>query len=679
MINLKELFKKGFDLHKKEEFDEALKIYNKILKVDKQNPQLLFCIGTLYLQKSNFNLAEKFLLKSYDLDQENIITINNLATTYQNLNKISKSIYYFNISLKKSPNNAETYFKLGNLNSNLNNFSVAIENYKKAIKLKPNYLLALNNLANSLAEIKEFDESIKIFNQVIKLKNNFFEAYENICKVFINLKKYKDAIIYYNKLILIDPNNLDALNNLGELLIKTKNYSEAVKVYQTLVNLDPNYNLALGKLISTKMFLCDWKNYNEILDQIYNSIKNNYLVIDPFTLLSISDDPEFHFKNSKIYLKNKNINKSINNFSVQKNEKIRIGYFSSDFYEQAVLYLMMDVFKKHDKSKFEIFGFYFNSEKFDKWTEDVKKHFLEFHDLNFKSDEEIALICRKKSIDIAVDLKGFTENNRHDIFLRRIAPIQISYLGYPGTMGMKNIDYIIADKEVITNKNQKNFSEKILYLPNCYQANMESKKISNKKLKRSDFKLNEKNFVFCSFNHNYKITPEIYSLWMEILKQTTKSELWILKYNLDAKNNLTNYAKNQGINPSRIIFAESEVSEIHLSRLKLADLLLDTFPYNSHTTASDAMRVGLPIITLKGKSFASRVASSILQQFNLKELIFENKDDYKNKAIDLCNNPKEMNRIKNKLKNELKKTTFFNSDLLTKNLENIYTNLIKKV
>jgi len=290
---------------------------------------------------------------------------------------------------------------------------------------------------------------------------------------------------------------------------------------------------------------------------------------------------------------------------------------------------------------------------------------------------------RELKIDIAINLTGLTENSRTDIFMQRVAPIQINYLGYPGTLGTNLMDYIIADKIIIPDHLKENYSEKVLYLPNCYQPNASNLFTDKRKIKkeffRFDFGLPKNSIVFCSFNSNYKITPIIFNAWMNILKKVKKSVLWIYAYNEPARQNLKLEAKKRGVDPKRIIFAEKvSILEDHLQRIKLADIFLDTFPYNAHTSASDSIRMGLPLITMRGNSFASRVAASILSSINMSELITENINDYENLAIELGNNKFKLNEIKKNMIRNIKKSNFFNSEIFTKDLESIYKDLIKK-
>ena len=428
------------------------------------------------------------------------------------------------------------------------------------------------------------------------------------------------------------------------------------------------------------MILCSWNNFDSLSKKISKALNKNSKVIEPFSFLGLIDNPGASKLSSEIFVKDKIAKPSkIKPLSKYKNhKKPRIGYYSADFCDHAVLHLMMDVFRNHNKSLFDFFGFSFGPDKDDNWRNEVKNYFIKFEDVTKISDKEVADLSRKLEIDIAIDLTAFTSNSRSGIFSYRAAPIQINYLGYPGTMGAEYVDYIIADEVIIPKENFNYYSEKVLYLPDCYQANMSQKNISKKQFKRSDFGLPDNAFVFCSFNNNYKITPHIFDIWMNILKKVPNSVLWIFKSNETASRNLKRETELRGVDPNRVIFASYLPNDEHLKRIPLADLFLDTFPYNAHVTASDAIRMGIPILTLTGNSFASRVGASILSCIGIKELITRNKREYQELGIELAIKPDKLNKLKNRIKNTVSKSTLFDSQKFTKNLENIYLNLLNK-
>ena len=394
-------------------------------------------------------------------------------------------------------------------------------------------------------------------------------------------------------------------------------------------------------------------------------------VASPFVLLSLFDDAALHKKSSEIYLKSKHQFNPVLGpiLKLSANQKIRIGYFSADFHNHATGYLMAELFELHDKNQFELVGFSFGPMVNDEMRQRLEKSFDQFIEVDNKSDMEIAQLSRGLNIDIAIDLKGFTQDSRTGIFANRAAPIQVNYLGYPGTMGANYVDYIIADKTIIPIESQSCYSEKVVYLPNSYQVNDRKRLISEKQFTRQELGLSENDFVFCCFNNNYKILPATFDGWMRILKSVDGSVLWLFKDNPWAAENLKKEAQKQGIDGQRLVFAERMPLPDHLARHRQADLFLDTLPYNAHTTTSDALWTGLPVLTLIGQSFASRVAASLLNALGLPELITNTQEEYEILAIELAKNPRQLAEIKLKLANNRFTAPLFDTPLFTKNLE----------
>ena len=354
------------------------------------------------------------------------------------------------------------------------------------------------------------------------------------------------------------------------------------------------------------------------------------------------------------------------------NKKIRIGYYSADFREHAMSYLLVNLFEQHDKSKFELIAFSFGSEKNDEIKNRISNSFDKFVDVNSKSDKEIYKLSKDFKIDIAVDLMGFTQNSRFNIFIQRCAPIQVNYLGYPGTSGANCIDYLIADKILIPKENQKYFSEKIVYMPDSYQVNDSKRKISDKVFTKKELNLPEDGFVFCCFNQSYKITPYVYDIWMKLLKRVDGSVLWLIKDSDIGSHNLKKEAQKRGVEPDRIIFAEKMSNSEHLARHRLADLFIDTFPYTAHTTCSDALWSGLPVITKMGESFVSRVSASLLTAIGLPELITKTEKDYEELTFKIARDKSLLNEIKKKLNKNRAIKPLFNTKLFTKNIESAF-------
>ena len=558
----------------------------------------------------------------------------------------------------------------------------AIESFDKAIQIKPNFAEAYNNRGNAFLELQKLESAIESFDKAIQIKPDYAEAYNNRGNALKDFKKLESAIESYNKAIQIKPDYAEAYKNNGIVLNKLKKIEDAFQSYNKAIQIKPDLDYLFGELFSVKNSLCDWSFFNENLEKLKNEILKFKKTIMPFSLLSIYDFPSLQKISAETYLKSQyskiDILKPIT--KREPNKKIRVGYYSADFRNHAVSYLMVNLFELHDKSKFELIGFSLNPDKSnDEMYKRISSVFNQFINISSKSDKEIAQISRDLKIDIAVDLMGYTKNNKFGIFIERCAPLQVSYLGYSATTGSNAIDYIIGDKLLIPKENQKDYSEKIIYLPGSFMVNDSTKKISNRIFTREELDLPKEGFVFCSFNNYYKITPKIFDVWMRLLKKVKDSVLWLPGGNITAINNLKKEANQRDIDSNRLIFAKrTKLLSDHLARHKAADLFIDTIPYNGHSTASDALWSGLPVLTLTGKSFASRVSASLLNALDLSELITYTEKEYEDLALELANNPNQLKEIKNKLeKNKLNKP-LFNTKLFTNNIELAYVKIYEK-
>lgn len=641
MNNFKENFSVAKNLHKSGRLDEAIFTYKKLLKIDSSNDQVYYLLGTAFLQKKNYFETINYLNKAISLKKD-------IPT------------YYNNIGIA-----------LSHLNQNLD----ALKNYEKALKLKPDLIDAIINSGITYKKLFKFEESIKHFNKALKLNPKNHLLHNNIGNLYKSLGDVGAAHKSYDRAIKLNNNYSEAINNKAELFLQRKNFNEAIIYFERVLKIDPKFTYALGKLVHTKKNLCDWEDYNENLNKLLTGIKRKEKVIEPFPMLSVIDDPNLQLKNTIIY-NNSQFKKYDNREITFKNKvkgKIKVGYFGAEFFNHPVLQLTKDIFKFHDKSKFEIYGFFHGSVK-DKLHFEIQKYFTKFFDINNNSIDEIVNLSRGLGINIAINLTGHTADSKNEIYLNRVAPIQISFVGYSGTMGAGFIDYIIGDRILIPKENYKFYTEKVLNMPNSFFPGPKEIKISKKKFSKKSVNLPEKSFIFGSFNNSYKITPEIFIAWMKILKFTNNSVLWLLDNNLTAKNNLMKEAERNGVDSSRIIFAEKLIYQEHLKRFELMDLFLDTFPYNGHTTTSEAIRMGVPTITLCGGSFTSRVAASLLSQIGLKSLISYSIEEYIKIACEIAKNKNKHQNIKEKIK--LNSQRLFNPKKYTKDLEKIYENLV---
>ena len=590
--------------------------------------------------------AKNICLEILEDEPKNFDILHLLGIISFQLKDYKKSSELIAQAIKVNPNDAEVYNNMAIVSKKLNQLDVAYNNYCNAIKLKPDYAEAHNSCGVILKELKKHEDAIKSFNLAIKFNKNYAEAYYNLGHIFFERKKYNEAL---------------------------ENFYESYKI-------NPKLDYLLSSIIITKHSICEWSSFDKDLLDLENNILNEKKRINPFLTLSFYESPQLQKTSGEIFVKNEYSDKNNQNhkFDNQTKQKIRIAYYSADFRNHPMSYLLANLYELHDKNKFEVIGISFGPDKDDEMRKRVSSAFYEFYDVRSKTEEEIVKFSRELKIDIAIDLMCFTKYHRFGIFVQRCAPIQVNYLGYPGTSGTNYLDYIIADKVLIPKDNQKYYSEKIVYLPDTYQANDSTKKISDKIFTREELGLPKDGFVFCCFNNNYKITPQVFDIWMRLLKRVKNSVLWILSEDVNISKNLKKEATLRGVDFNRIVFAEKIKMNEHLARQKVADLFIDTFPYTAHTTASDALWVGLPVLTRIGKSFASRVSASLLNAVGLQELITYSEKEYENLSIELATNPTRLKEIKSKLEQNRLTKPLFNTKLFTKNIESAYTKIYEK-
>jgi len=622
--------------------------------------------------------ASKLYLKLIEVDKDNFLFQNLLGTALLQLKKYDEAIKHLDISIKLNPNYAESFGNKGIAHAEKQQYQEAINNYDKAINLKKNFYSAYLNKGIALKNTQKYKDAIRYFEFCLKINPRDPKIFNNLGNLFIKQKKFHEALKAFDKAISFENKFAEAYSNRAETNEKLGNYKQAILDYDEALKINNNLDYVRGKILHAKMRINEWENFDAQVEILKKEIKNDKKIISPFPLLSLIDDPELHklvaeqhshniFKN--LYNKNK--------VKVKVKDKIKISYFSAEFHQHPVLQLMMDVYKNHNKDRFEVYGFSHDPVGENNYRNEAKGYFNKFIDITKMKDDDVVKLCREMEIDIAINLTGHTANSRDNIFYHHVAPIQINYLGYPGTLGSKIYDYIIADKIILPKKFKKNYSEEVLYLPSCYQPNQTKLEISKKNFRKKDFNLPKDSFVFGCFNNSYKITPNIFNCWMRILKKSENSVLWLLASSNIGRDNLKKESMKNGVDPKRIIFADRVSVEEHLKRIGLIDLFLDTYPYNAHTTAREAIKMSVPILTLIGESFASRVASSLLKNVGLEELIVNNIHDYARVAIKIANDKKKLRTLKNHLSKSDNTKKLFNNEKFTKDLEKIYENILK--
>jgi protein O-GlcNAc transferase len=583
-------------------------------------------------------------------------------------------------ALSLKPDLAEAWLGRGNLLYDLKRNDEAFAAYDKALSIKPDSARAWHGLGNVFNDLKRTDEAFAAYGKSLSLEPDLAEAWLGRGNILSEFRRHDEAFAAYDKALSLEPGLAEAWLARGILLTELKRHDESFTAYDRAWSLKPDLDGAEGARLNSKMQVCLWENLESDCDHLLETVRNDKASTAPFAFLSINSTVEDQYNCARLWANKLHppAEPPATGTEPYRHDKIHIGYVSADFHEHATAYLMAGVFEKHDRSMFDITAISIGPSDNSSMRRRLEAGFENFVDAARQSDAEVARQIRAAEVDILIDLKGFTLGARTNIFACRAAPIQVNYLGYPGTMGASYIDYIIADSVVIPRSHQRHYSEKIVHLPNSYQANDARRSISDRVFTRAECGLPSTAFVFCCFNNNYKLTPQILDRWIRILNSVQGSVLWLLEDNATAVANLSNEAAVRGIDPARLVFAGRMTLADHLARHRLADLFLDTLPYNAHTTASDALWAGLPVLTQMGETFAGRVAASLLRGIHLPELIAETAEDYERLAIDLAMDPDKLRAIKSRLADNRLTAPLFDTGLFTKHIEAAYVAMYER-
>lgn len=661
-------------------YQDALIQHLKLVKNLPNNHDAWLNLGMTYLYLDQNKEAISTFEECLKFNQFNKQALLNTGAAYKNLREFEKAVLYAEKALSIDPSYAEAWSNKGIALKELKKNHEALQCYLNALQIDSKYLDAIINKSVLLIELRQYEEAISTLKTAISFYPESPEAWSNIGVAFKGAKNNNEALNSYEKTILLKPNFIDAHINKGLILTELKRYEEALGAYQQALQLEPEKDYLYGLIVYLKTLICDWSHYDQQLANIRGKLTQNQKVAVPFSLLALFDDEAAHLKAAQIFVADKFPQNTLLGPITKraKDQKIRLGYFSADFRGHPVASLIAELIELHDRNQFEIIGFSMGSDDADEMRLRLKESFDQFIDVNELSDQEVAQLARDLKIDIAIDLGGYTQDCRTSIFSYRAAPIQVNYLGYPGTMGAPYMDYIIADPILIPPECQNHYSEKIIYLPHSYQANDRKRKISTAPLKRADFDLPENGFIFCCFNNSFKLTPHTLDGWCRILKAVEHSVLWLYEGHEKTRSNLIKEFIKRGVAAERLIFAKRVPPDEHLARYRLADLFLDSLPYNAHTTTSDALWAGIPVLTLIGNSFAGRVAASLLSAIGMPELITKSTTEYEAKAIELGCNPEKLKEIKQQLQLNRNTRPLFNTPLFTRNIESAYITIYQR-
>jgi predicted O-linked N-acetylglucosamine transferase (SPINDLY family) len=525
----------------------------------------------------------------------------------------------------------------------------AIASFDAAIARAPGVAAFHNNRGLACAELRRFDAADADFCRAIERDPNMAEAYSNRGKALIELGRFDAALEHIDRAIALQPGLAEAHCNRALAYRETGRFAEAMESCKRVIEIDPDFPNMAGYWLHDMMRACAWDDLAVARARVLRMIEADEPASDPFVVLGSPSTPAQQQRCARRYSRGRL--PAPNRWATGRrnaHDRIRIGYFSADFHNHATAHLIAELLERHARAHFEIIGFSYGRQH-DAWHERIEKAVDRMVECASSADADIAGFAREAEIDIAVDLKGYTRNARPGIFAFRPAPIQVSYLGYPGTMGTDCIDYIIADSTLIPISEEAAYDEKVVYMPHSYQANDSTKPISDMRMRRAEHGLPEDGFVYCCFNNNHKISPEVFDIWMRLLRANDRSVLWLFAGNAAATENLRKEARKRSVAAERLVFAPRLELAEHLARHRLADLFLDTFYYNAHTTASDPLWAGLPVVTRIGESFAGRVAASLLRALDLPELVTRTDAEYEALASRLSRDSDRLAALREKL------------------------------
>ncbi|HUN24811.1 MAG TPA: tetratricopeptide repeat protein [Steroidobacteraceae bacterium] len=583
-------------------------------------------------------------------------------------------------AVQARPNDAGAHNNYGNVLKDLERHEDALRSFERALRLRPVFAEAHVNRGNALLALFRCEEALASYDVATRISPSFAEAWFNRGNALSELQRLQEALASYERALAINSRLAGAWAGHGNALLALDRCDGALASYERVLALDPSHPWAYGTWLYARMRLCDWRGWDEQMAEVDARIGQAKAATTPFIVLALRDSPALQRRAAEVCVRETASLRQAPLPSVNRpaGERIRLAYYSPDFYRHATAHLAAELFELHDRDKFEVLALSFGPDHHDEMRERLIAAFDRFVDVRGRSDGEIAQLSRDLGIDIAVDLKGFTMGHRSGIFSRRAAPVQVSYLGYPGTMSAPYIDYLIADRTVVPDPSRRHYAEQIVYLPFSYQVNDSKRPVAEMTVDRAALGLPRRGVVFCCFNAAYKIAPDLFGSWMRILQGVEGSVLWLLEDIPAAAANLRREAQQRGVDAKRLVFAPRLPVAAHLARHAAADLFLDTFPYNAHTTASDALWAGVPVLTQIGESFAGRVAASLLNAVGLPELITDRPAQYESRAIELATRPDRLTAVRETLRRNRCTAPLFDTRSYVRHLEDAYEQMYRR-
>lgn len=592
----------------------------------------------------------------------------NRGLAFYDLEQPAAAIDCFDRAIALQPGHARAHNQRGHALFDLGRFREAVQSHTRALQYRPDYAEAHNGRGNALFQLDEYAAALLSYEAAIAQQPGYADAHSNRGNAQYQLGRVEAALASYEASLALQPDYAGVHFNRGEVLAELGRYAQAIASFDRAIELKTELPYAWGERLLARMHICDWRQYEMQVAELTRRVARGEPAATPFCMLALCDSAPLQRQAAQHWIERNAKSAAPGSASAgapamqrrASSGKIRIGYFSADFCDHPVARLSAQMYELHDRSRFEVIAFSFGRERQDSMHARLHQAFDRFIDVQDESPAAIAALSRSLEVDIAVDLTGLTRHCRPKIFAARAAPVQVSYLGYLGTMGASYIDYLFADNMLVPAALRPHYAESIAYLP-CYQANDSQRRAAPRTFTRHELGLPTGAFVFCCFNANYKITPRVFAGWMRILERAPHAVLFLYAESPQAAENLRKEATGHGVAAERLIFAGRLPTPQYLTRYRSADLFLDTAPYNAGTTASDALWAGLPVLTCMGETFCGRMAASLLQAVGLPELITASAAQYEELAVTLATQPQRLAAIKHKLEQNLQATPLFDS------------------
>lgn len=663
------------------QLERALESYRSAARLRPSDASIKHGMGLVLYSLQRMSEAAQCHAEAIRLQPDFVEALNDHGIAMYALGHAEEAIASYDTAIRLRPQYAQTHYNRANALCELRRYAEAVAGYQVAIERGMQSPELLNNMGVALQQLGRPAEAFGYLRTAVQMRPEYAEAWYNQGLALGKLYLYAEAIASHERACALRPRYIEALVSRGNALLELRRPADALPLFEEALEIDPRFPWLRGSWLYARLHLCEWADWEEEMRRLADEVAAGAEVAMPLVVTSLFDSPPLQRGAAQAWVAANRLDRQppVRIGPSPARARIRVGYFSADFHTHPVAILSARMLELHDRSRFEVFAFSFGPNVEDPMRRRLQAACEHFVDVRRKNDEEIAELARSSGLDVAVDLLGFTARQNPGIFARRAAPVQVSYLGYPGTLGAAWMDYLIADRAVIPEDRRAGYTEKVVYLPHCFQVNDNTRAIAERLFARGELGLPDDAFVFCCFNNVYKIQPAIFGSWMRILRRVPQSVLWLAGTGERAQVNLSAEAQRRGIDPARMIFAPrmSRMDE-HLARHRAADLFLDTLPFNAHTTATDALWAGLPLLTRAGNSYAGRVASSLLSALGLEELITHSAEEYEDMAVALAADRPRLADIRARLERARRTTPLFDTAGFTRIMESAYRTMVER-